>query len=395
MLTKSLSSVGLMLYIIILALFAFSCSNYVTKKDLNQQLIELRAKSVTFEQADSISKSNLPKSVNIPPNVSDAKINYFEVDLNFATNRNKLNNGRFGLERSKLSFGQCKVTIPKIHEPGEIEKPLFTISVFADPSKHMLLTNTVVESKDTFYSQLSKRINQSSGRKAFIFIHGYKTSFEDAALRTAQIYYDLKFKGAPVFFSWPSQDSYADYFQDESNIEWAEADLKQFLTDFAKNTNVESIYLIAHSMGSRAISKVLSDVSNSVPLFNKKVKELILAAPDIDAEVFKTSIAPKLMTSCQRITLYTSDADLALGVSKKFHGYPRLGNSRDGIVTFPGIETIDASGVETDFIGHSYFSSTTTLIQDISDLIDNNHGASQRTWLKRVNTFATPYWKID
>jgi esterase/lipase superfamily enzyme len=36
-------------------------------------------------------------------------------------------------------------------------------------------------------------------KDAFVFIHGYNVSFEDAARRTGQFAYDLKFVGAPIF----------------------------------------------------------------------------------------------------------------------------------------------------------------------------------------------------
>jgi esterase/lipase superfamily enzyme len=60
------------------------------------------------------------------------------------------------------------------------------------------------------------RVNKSGKKSAFIFVHGYNVTFEDAARRTAQMSYDLSFDGAPVFYSWPSQGSLGDYLKDGS-----------------------------------------------------------------------------------------------------------------------------------------------------------------------------------
>jgi esterase/lipase superfamily enzyme len=41
------------------------------------------------------------------------------------------------------------------------------------------------------------------------YMNGYNVTFADAARRTAQIAYDLRFEGDPAFFSWPSQGDMA------------------------------------------------------------------------------------------------------------------------------------------------------------------------------------------
>src|SRR5262245_28654371 len=118
-------------------------------------------------------------------------------------------------------------------------------------------------------------------------IHGYNVTFEDAARRTAQIAYDLGFSGAPVFYSWLSQGTVTSYTIDESNIEWTQASLRIFLEDFFARSTAHNVYLIAHSMGNRALTHAVSSLLNENPTLKNHLRELILAAPDIDAEVFK------------------------------------------------------------------------------------------------------------
>jgi esterase/lipase superfamily enzyme len=66
-----------------------------------------------------------------------------------------------------------------------------------------------------------------------IFVHGYNVSFEQAALRAAQIGFDLSVKGAMGFFSWPSQGTLGGYISDEASVEASEAAIMEFMTDFA------------------------------------------------------------------------------------------------------------------------------------------------------------------
>ena len=134
-------------------------------------------------------------------------------------------------------------------------------------------------------------------KSAFVFVHGYNVTFEDAARRTAQMAYDLGFDGAPVFYSWPSQGETADYMVDEQNSDWTEKHLEAFLKEFVEHSKAENIYLVAHSMGNRSLTRAFMTLVQADPHLRDRVKELISTAPDIDADVFKQEIAPVLGAS--------------------------------------------------------------------------------------------------
>jgi len=57
-------------------------------------------------------------------------------------------------------------------------------------------------------------------------------------------------------------------------------------------------------------------------------------------------------------------------LAKELEHGPRAGDA-DPVLTFPGIESIDASVVSTDFLAHSYYSDP-RLLSDISLLIKHN-----------------------
>ena len=57
------------------------------------------------------------------------------------------------------------------------------------------------------------------------------------------------------------------------------------------------------------------------------IGEVILTAPDIDADVFVEQIAPRITEMISAVTLYSSDGDSALATSKRVDRSPRLGDS--------------------------------------------------------------------
>ncbi len=322
---------------------------------------------------------------------------YTVVRVFFATDRNQTLDKMFGDQRSELNYGYCDISIPSYnrHYIGKLETPVWWRFEFLEnPDKHVMLQKMVISPKEDFFQDLVNCVRNSKEKNTFLFVHGYNVTFEDAAKRTAQISYDLSFDGAPVFYSWPSQGSTVGYMVDEQSIEWAQPHLKKFLKDFFTQADAKHIYLIAHSMGSRALTRAVTELLTDMPFLRKRLKEVILAAPDIDADVFMRDIAPALASAGRPITLYASSKDKALIASKGLHGYPRAGDSGQGLVIVPGIETIDATSVETDLVGHNYFTENRSLLGDIFTLIATGKRADKRFGLRPVHVKAGTYWEF-
>lgn len=301
----------------------------------------------------------------------------------------------YGADRGKLELGTCEVSIPKSHEVGELESPsVIRLEIYAVPSRHVMLLGVHPEPAERFYSDLRECVGRSSRKSAFVFVHGYNTNFNDAARRTAQIAYDLKFDGAPIFYSWPSQGGLLQYTVDETNVAWTAPHLLRFLTDVAEQSGAERIHLVAHSMGNRALTSALRDLSllqkSSKPLFN----EVILTAPDIDADVFMNDIAPAIVKTAKRVTLYASSNDEALIMSKKVHGYPRAGDSGNQLIVIPGVDTVDVSAIDTSLLGHNYYGDSSSVLADIFELLHASKPADQRQWLHSRRLGLLKYWEF-
>jgi len=323
----------------------------------------------------------------------DVVLVYFSTDRNW-TNRTEPDS-MFGNGRARtMSYGSCTVSIPRNHKAGELESPSFWRLEFREnPDRHVVLLSTLIKDKAEYFKELSDRVRNSKEKKSFLFVHGYNVTFKDAARRTAQIAYDLDFDGAPVFYSWPSQGEMGKYTVDEQNAEWAQANIKAFLSDYITRSRADNIYLIAHSMGNRLLTRALSELFQADPGLRDKIKEIILAAPDIDAEVFRRDIAPRLAEGPRKVTLYASSRDVALAASRKIHGSPRAGDSGSGLVVVNGVETVDATNQDTSFLGHSYIVEERSLLVDLSELMkglrpDNRFG------LRAVDAQGGRYWEF-
>lgn len=342
-------------------------------------------------------ESSAPPTPTTVANPNVAKGNEFDqVRVFFATDRKADENIHFGGERgAEISYGSVFVSIPREHQVGAIERPsIWRLEFSEDPREHMMIVRQTTTDREDFFSDLRESLARGGSESSFLFVHGYNVAFDDAARRTAQITYDLNFRGAPVFYSWPSQASLQGYTTDENNVQWSEANLKGFLLDYAQHSGAKDLYLIAHSMGNRALTGAVKSLFAEHPELKGRFKEIILTAPDIDADIFKRDIAPALAAGCDKITLYVSDSDKALLASKKVHGYPRAGDSAPGVVVAAGIETVDASGLDTSFLEHSYFASSGTVLKDIRKLVLEQLRAAQRG-LEKLSTAGADYWKID
>jgi esterase/lipase superfamily enzyme len=300
----------------------------------------------------------------------------------------------YGDQRGTLELGSCEVSIPKSHEVGELESPsMVRLEFREDLNKHIVLTKVAAEPPEAFYANLRDSVAKSKESSALVFVHGYNVTFEDAARRTAQIAYDLKFGGVPIFYSWPSQGKLLDYAVDETNAVWTVPHLRQFLAEVSKQSGAKQIHLIAHSMGNRALTGALRDLAmqssdSSRPRFN----QVLLTAPDIDADVFKNDIAPAITKTAERVTLYASSSDAALLLSKKLHGYARAGEAGGDLVIVPGMDTVDVTAVDTSLLGHSYYGDSGSVISDFIEVLKDSKPADQRKWLHPEYLGYQKYW---
>ena len=329
-------------------------------------------------------------SVFAPPNRTIVPV-FFGTDRAFADAGNNAN--QYTAHRSQtITYGYANVSIPAIHKLGQIERPtLWKLEFRDDPAKHVVITEIMPMDKVAFFGRVRSRVDADTEKRVFVFIHGYNVPFDDALRRTAQIAYDLKYPGAPILFSWPSFGEPLKYPYDAQNAAWAVPDLEAFLLEVEANSGATQIDVIAHSMGNQALIAALQDITAKHQ--SLQLREIVLAAPDIDADLFIRAV-PAIMSKAARVTLYASSKDQALNASKKFNGFARAGDASEGIVVLPGMDTIDASDVDTSFLGHSYYGDNRSVLADIDNLFRTNSPPGNRFGLFPMFHNGEEYWRF-
>lgn len=307
------------------------------------------------------------------------------VPLLFTTTRAIRGSGAdktFTDERSpELSFGALRVRIPEGHKTGNVERP-WVIGIGwtfyrqgEDDHKHFVLKGITHFDRSTFFDSLRKQgLRQDTKKQALIFVHGFNNTFEDSAFRLAQIVFDTQFQGIPILFSWPARGAVLSYVRDISSARYSSDAFLELLQLIQKESQLDAIHVIAHSMGNEIVLDALTKGNNAL---RAPLTEVVLAAPDVDRDVFVKQ-AVKILQVAKGVTIYASSADKAMLVSKMISaGTPRAGDvlpSPAGPVVLPGIDTIDVTAVGSEIFGleHNTFAGKRALIGEIGRLLSSS-----------------------
>jgi len=318
----------------------------------------------------------------------------------YGTNRepndiNDISKGYGNSRAKKLHLGACQVHVPQSHQIGELSGSLWEKLVHFDFSYGAVKLKTLqpLEEYD-FWAKISDLFAplEEEEKQALLFIHGFNTTFEEAAIRATQISVDVQHTGVTGFFSWPSKGKPLSYLSDEATVQYSEKFLTEFLIDFAQKSGANRVHIIAHSMGNRALLEAVNRIQREAPEI--QFGQIILAAPDVDADVFE-ELAEAYTLLSEQTTLYVSEKDKAVGVSKWLHSHARAGFT-------PPLSLVDnINSVEVESIvrvlelGHGYFAGHKTILSDMYQLMQFNLDANNREYLlpKETNQF-NKYWKL-
>lgn len=296
---------------------------------------------------------------------------------------------QFGAGRGELSYGSCEVSVPRAGTEGAPALPtLLRLQSRPDPDGYAVLLRSDLAPREPYLATLAEALARTPTVSMLLFVHGFRTSFEDAARRTARMAWDVRFPGVPVFYSWPSQARLSGYVVDETNVEWTEPHLAAFLADCTAQAGADQVVIVAHGMGARAAAGALA----ARPGLAGRMAHVILAAPDIDADAFRRDIAPALAAAGYAVTLYASSEDDALRVAQSVRGMPRAGDGGTALVVAPGVQTVDASGLDTSFIEPRHDAPRRSALADIRPLIAGEPTAAGRPGLEAVDAPSGRYW---
>ncbi|MDR6634845.1 esterase/lipase superfamily enzyme [Phyllobacterium sp. 1468] len=205
---------------------------------------------------------------------------------------------------------------------------------------------------------------------AMVFVHGFNNRYEDSVFRFAQIIHDSKAQVTPILFTWPSRARVFDYNYDKESTNFSRTALEQGLQTLAKDKDVKEITVMAHSMGTWLAMESLRQMAIRDGRVQPKIKNVILASPDIDVDVFARQWN-ELGKDKPKITIFVSQDDRALKVSRLISGdVDRLGAINPAAEPYKtkleaaGITVVDLTQIKTgDGLRHGKFAESPDIVQ--------------------------------
>jgi esterase/lipase superfamily enzyme len=288
----------------------------------------------------------------------------------------------FNGERSpSLGFASVTLSVPPNHVSGAIEWPS---QQPGDPrSEFAVRDSNYLDEEKTFVESVNRELKSRpvGQRRVLVFIHGYNTLFAEGLFRFAQIVDDSGSTAVPVHFSWASRGQTTDYVYDLNSATAARDALERTLRLLAAS-DAEQVNVLAHSMGNWVTVEALRQImiSGNVPAA-RKVGTILLAAPDLDIDVFKSQMR-RIGKPRKPFVVIVSKDDHALRLSKFIAGdKDRLGSYADhDELTALGAVVIDLTDVETeDRANHGKFAEIAEIAPQLRQVLAGGIGAGKDT----------------
>lgn len=227
----------------------------------------------------------------------------------------------------KVNFAEFQISVPPTHQPGTIEWPVGA----PDPATTFATVQQSALNGPSFVRAVSRHTDASGARNVGVFVHGFNSNFQESLFRLAQMAADADVRGTPILFAWPSEARVTGYIADKEAATFSRDALANLLTELARQRPTGDITVIAHSMGGWLTVEALRQLRLNGKSAVLARLNVILAAPDIDVDVFRQQMAV-IGTLKRPLTMLVSPDDKALSLAGTIAGSrPRVGalNVRD------------------------------------------------------------------
>jgi esterase/lipase superfamily enzyme len=279
-----------------------------------------------------------------------------------ATTRKPVNGGRakpwFGPERaSTMTVARAKLVPPSDSR--------FSLAAAG-------LGDWRLDGVEPMSGEVSSLVAQAGGGPdVLIYVHGFKQTFETAALDAAHLSDGIRFRGQTMVFSWPSKAGLFDYAYDRDSAMWSRDGFERVLGSVVTTSNAGRVHIVAHSMGTmltlESLRQLYARYGDTVA---GKIGAVVFAAPDIDMDVFSSSIS-RIGPLSGKITVIAATNDRALALSGQIAGgMTRVGAAEKTAIEGLGVRVVDASDAGWGVINHDLFLSNAEVRQVIRHSID-------------------------
>lgn len=360
---------------------------------------QLRLKAVAARSTGQPAPAKMPPLGSAPGARRHDWLHLYFATTREPTGADKAEQAFAATRSDAVHFGAVDVSIPADHRWAKLESPsLLRLEWDADPKRHVVLADAVQTlPAGDWKAELARRAGAFDKGGVLLFVHGYNTSFAEAAQRAGQLAYDLAFPGPTVLFSWPSDGDLLAYTRDEEKVRTAWRQMAEVLDHLTRLGPGVPVYVVAHSMGNRVLTQGLAELLRQRPGADRAFRQIVLASPDVGEEEFRQRWIYELKSANPpRFTLYASKQDIPVAASAWLHGEKRLGSGGRDIAVLPPLDSIDASAITKEWFGlsHSYFGDNETVMSDLFLVIQQGLPPDKRPRLVKVHGSEGDYWEF-
>lgn len=353
------------------------------------------------------------------------------VDLLYATDRvagDVKGKFQYGFDRSpSLAWGDCHVSIGESItwddlvrnsrvDRRDVKLPMQVSSIVErgrfpeSPDTSPGADDAQAKADAAFLADFKRHLALTPRKEAFIFVHGYHDSFDDAVCTAAEMWHFLGRQGVPVVYTWPAGHGglLKGYDYDQESGLFTVYHFKQLMNLMASCEELESISILAHSRGTVVTVDMLREwmiatrAAGKEPQEAMKLNNVILAAADLDIMVATQRVAAEdLGGGVARTTAYVSQTDKALDLSGWLFADRRLGTldyadltefEKQVIAAAPRTSIVD-SRIHTKGIGHGYFHSAPAVSSDLILVLRDNKDPGAPNG-RPLTLIGSNYWEL-
>jgi esterase/lipase superfamily enzyme len=242
---------------------------------------------------------------------------------------------------------------------------------FVEPSE---IPPELLDGDEEFARAINDKLASSERKHVYIYVHGYKVIFENPILVATELWHFLGYDGVFISYAWPATPKRLAYVADLETASYSAHNLRKLIEYIATNTVAEKIHIVGYSAGTRVVVNAIaqlalqkSQMDREAILEQLRVGNVILIGSDFDRSRFAAYINDGFLKVAERVSIYLSGVDKALGMSRWLFSRERLGQTweqerlRPAVARFLSqhdeIQLIDVTDAEDAAAGngHAYF----------------------------------------
>jgi esterase/lipase superfamily enzyme len=280
---------------------------------------------------------------------------------------------------SKNRGGKYPLKVTHVKELGVLDR---TLSELVEEPRGPVIDPT--QPGREFAALVNEKLKISHRKEILVYVHGYKVVFDNPILVTTELWHFLGYDGVAIAYAWPSTPSRWAYASDLETAAVTSHNLRIFLEYLAEETDAERINIVGYSAGTRVVISALAQMAlghfhedRETVQRNLHLGRVILVGSDYDRALFAANINDGLLKLPTSVTIYASESDVALDISRWLFRRDRLGQMFRERPLRPAVDAylrkmknlhlIDVTNAEEADAGngHAYFRKSPWVSSDI------------------------------